>query len=70
MPISRVRSVTDTSMIFMMPMPPTINETEAMLPSSNAMTVALLDAASAISDKFLHREIVVGAGADSVSLPE
>ena len=26
MPISRVRSVTDTSMIFMMPMPPTRSE--------------------------------------------
>ena len=29
-PISRVRSVTDTSMMFMMPMPPTISETTAM----------------------------------------
>ena len=27
MPISRVRSVTDTSMMFMMPMPPTISDT-------------------------------------------
>ena len=26
MPISRVRSVTDTSMMFMMPMPPTSSE--------------------------------------------
>ena len=28
-PISRVRSVTDTSMMFMMPMPPTSSEIEA-----------------------------------------
>ena len=29
-PISRVRSVTDTSMMFMMPMPPTSSEMPAM----------------------------------------
>ena len=33
MPISRVRSVTDTSMMFMMPMPPTSRETPAIAPS-------------------------------------
>ena len=33
-PISRVRSVTDTSMMFMMPMPPTSSDTPAMLASS------------------------------------
>ena len=33
-PISRVRSVTDTSMMFMMPMPPTSSETAAMAVSS------------------------------------
>ena len=32
-PISRVRSVTDTSMMFMMPMPPTSSETEAIAAS-------------------------------------
>ena len=52
-PISRVRSVTETNMIFMIPIPPTSRETEAMLPKSTAITVALLDAASAMSDKFL-----------------
>ena len=31
MPISRVRSVTLTSMMFMMPMPPTMSDTAAML---------------------------------------
>ena len=30
MPISRVRSVTETSMMFMITMPPTINEIEAI----------------------------------------
>ena len=34
MPISRVRSVTLTSMIFMMPMPPTMSETPATQASS------------------------------------
>ena len=34
MPISRVRSVTLTSMMFMMPMPPTRRLTPAMLASS------------------------------------
>ena len=29
-PISRVRSVTDTSMMFMIPIPPTSSETEAI----------------------------------------
>ena len=29
MPISRVRSVTETSMMFMMPIPPTISEIDA-----------------------------------------
>ena len=33
-PISRVRSVTDTSMMFMMPMPPTMSEMAAVAPSS------------------------------------
>ena len=35
MPISRVRSVTDTSMMFMMPMPPTSRLTAATAPSSD-----------------------------------
>ena len=33
-PISRVRSVTETSMMFMMPMPPTMSEMAAVAPSS------------------------------------
>ena len=38
MPISRVRSVTDTSMMFMMPMPPTSREMAAMA-TRTVMTV-------------------------------
>ena len=37
-PISRVRSVTDTSMMFMMPMPPTRSETEAIAASRYVIT--------------------------------
>ena len=37
MPISRVRSVTDTSMIFIMPMPPTKREMAAMAPKKMVM---------------------------------
>ena len=33
MPISRVRSVTETSMMFMIPMPPTTSEMPAIEPS-------------------------------------
>ena len=39
MPISRVRSVTDTSMIFMMPMPPTSSDIAAIPESSIVMTL-------------------------------
>ena len=39
-PISRVRSVTDTSMMFMMPIPPTMSDTEAMAASSIVITRA------------------------------
>ena len=49
MPISRVRSVTETSMIFMMPMPPTISETEAIEASSMVSTCPAWSARSAIS---------------------
>ena len=38
MPISQVRSVTETSMIFMMPIPPTVNEMAAIPTSRNVKT--------------------------------
>ncbi|MCG3163443.1 MAG: hypothetical protein JMDDDDMK_04870 [Acidobacteria bacterium] len=49
MPISRVRSVTDTSMMFMMPMPPTSSETLAMLPSRMVIMRLVSSAVSATS---------------------
>ena len=49
MPISRVRSVTETSMMFMMPMPPTSSETPAMLPSRIVIMLLVSFAASATS---------------------
>src|SRR4030042_1440348 len=52
MPISRVRSVTETSMIFMMPIPPTSRETRAMEPSSRDMTRADSSAAAMSSVRF------------------
>ena len=51
MPISRVRSVTDTSMMFMMPMPPTSSDTPAMPPSSMVITRVVASAVSATSDR-------------------
>ena len=41
MPISRVRSVTDTNMMFMMPMPPTSSEMLAM-PVRITMTMLIM----------------------------
>ena len=43
MPISRVRSVTDTSMMFMMPMPPTSSEMPAMAVRTPTMTLIMED---------------------------
>ena len=48
-PISRVRSVTETSMMFMMPMPPTSSETAATAASSMDRVLAEADAVFAIS---------------------
>ena len=48
MPISRVRSRTDTSMMFMIPMPPTISEIEAM-PPRRSVSVPLIDEAASSS---------------------
>ena len=43
MPISRVRSVTLTSMMFMIPMPPTTSETAATPPSSMVIVSETLE---------------------------
>ncbi len=46
MPISRVRSRTDTSMMFMIPMPPTTRAIEAIPPSRSVSVPLIEDAAS------------------------
>ncbi|MNT46204.1 hypothetical protein D3C72_1828330 [compost metagenome] len=48
MPISRVRSVTETSMMFMMPMPPTRRLTAATAPRSPVSSVVVPVMAEAI----------------------
>src|SRR5687768_6643995 len=48
-PISLVRSVTDTSMMFMMPMPPTMSEIAATLASRYAIVSVVDDSTRAIS---------------------
>ena len=59
MPISRVRSVTLTSMMFMMPMPPTSRLTAATAPSSVVITLVVPDSVSAICLRVEHVEVVV-----------
>ena len=51
-PISRVRSVTETSMMFITPMPPTSSDSAAM-PVSRMVSVRLTDVAVASSDCWL-----------------
>ena len=50
MPISRVRSVTVTSMMFMIPMPPTTSEMAAMAPSSTSRMPVICPTAESRSD--------------------
>ena len=50
MPISRVRSVTETSMMFMMPMPPTTREMAAMITRMVISTPSMESIISIISD--------------------
>ena len=49
MPISRVRSVTETNMMFMMPMPPTSSEMPATPPRKRVSTPVIAVADSSIS---------------------
>ena len=58
-PISRVRSVTDTSMMFMMPMPPTTSDTEATAASSRPKTSARFRACLHHLGHVLDRERIV-----------
>ena len=48
-PISRIRSVTETNMMFMTPMPPTIREMAAM-PPRRIVSVWSTEVLAAISD--------------------
>ena len=55
MPISRVRSVTETSMIFIMPMPPTSREMAAMATSTAIMVPIMAFMASIISAEVMTK---------------
>ncbi len=70
MPISRVRSVTLTSMMFMIPMPPTSSDTAATLASSSVMVCVPCWRASAISLRLRMREVVVVALRDVVAVAQ
>ena len=65
-PISRVRSVTETSMMFMIPMPPTSSEIDAIAASSTRITRAVDPTTSAQVLLRAHREVVVLAGREPV----
>lgn len=54
-PISRVRSVTETSIMFMIPIPPTIRLTEATAVSRALNTRVVSTRVSIFSDTFLTR---------------
>ncbi len=56
MPISRVRSVTETSMMFMMPMPPTSSEMPAMAPRKAVNMPVICPAVSSRSDWLNRRK--------------
>ncbi len=60
-PISRIRSVTDTSMMFMTPMPPTSSEIAAMPPSSTVRVREVLVAVSTIDSWLLMLKSAVVA---------
>ena len=58
MPISRVRSVTDTSIMFMMPMPPTSRDTDAIAPSITDITFVVAAAASRRRRNILSQGVI------------
>ena len=60
MPISRVRSVTETSMMFMMPMPPTSKEMPAIAPRKSVKTPRAALTASMRSLGTHDDKIIVG----------
>ena len=56
MPISLVRSVTETSMMFMTPMPPTTSETTAMLEMSRRMVEMVSSIVCLMLSEFLVKK--------------
>ena len=69
-PISRVRSVTDTSMMFMMPMPPTSSEMAAMAPRNSVSVAVMLVMVLSTSAGLKICEVVRVAGGDTVPLAQ
>ena len=69
-PISRVRSVTDTSMMFMMPIPPTMSETEAIAASSIVIDAGRFLLGREHLGEDADLEVVVLAGLQPVALPQ
>ena len=69
-PISRIRSVTETSMMFMIPIPPTSSEIEAMLPRSSVKMLVASAAPSAISDMSWTWKSSVARRGDAVAVAE
>ena len=69
-PISRVRSVTETSMMFMIPMPPTSRLTEATLMSSMVMVSAISTRVAAISSTVRTVKSSSSGSGDAVALAQ
>ena len=63
-PISRVRSVTLTSMMFMIPMPPTSSETAAIAARSSVRALVACVTVLAMSAQIANVEIIVRAEVD------
>ena len=70
MPISRVRSVTLTSMMFITPMPPTSSEMAATSPSSVVNTLLVEVEAARIEPWLITLEVGVQRAGDAVPLIE
>ena len=58
-PISLVRSVTETSMMFITPMPPTISEITAMADTSSVSSCAVLSMVSRMVSELVRKKSCV-----------
>ena len=70
MPISRVRSVTETSMMFMIPTPPTTSEMPAIEANSSVITPVMFPRTFGGLDHVVDLEVGRVAQADAVPLEE